>query len=233
MGPRLGQLRVIGESVLILYLYFLLVTAFLMVPPLVLKALGIRLDLRPGTAITLGGVLIAEFLALWGVNAYYRRRGITLGTLGWRLPRNSATVVLLSLAAGLLYVGYTLQIPAVQEKITEISLFKLWGLLSGVAAAVMEEIVFRGYLMARWQQVKITPLFQVLLTGVAFSVLHLGFGLMGIVYTFVLGMALGGLYLLGRRSLLGPILCHGSINAIIEPWLLVWLLQFYAEKFAS
>jgi hypothetical protein len=31
---------------------------------------------------------------------------------------------------------------------------------------------------------------------------------------------------------LGPVLCHCTINAIVEPWLLFWLLQFYSEKFA-
>jgi len=44
-------------------------------------------------------------------------------------------------------------------------------------------------------------------------------------------MALGGLYLMGQRNLLGPVLCHGTINAIVEPWLLLWLLQFYSERF--
>ena len=197
-----------------------------------LKALGLRLGLRPGTAITLGGVLIAELIALAGVSAYYRRKGLTLRTLGWSLPRNKTAVIGLSLVVALLYSAYALQIPQVKANVTELSFLKLWGVLVAVPAALIEEIIFRGYVMARLQQVKITPMVQVLLTAVAFGLLHLGFGFMGILCTFVVGLALGGLYLLGQRSLWGPVLCHGVINAALEPWLLLWLLKFYSEKFA-
>ena len=226
-----AKFRAVLESVLVLYLYGVLVMVFLILPPVGLRALGIRLELRPGTAITLGGVLIAELLALGAAIAYYRRKGITLGQLGWSLPRHQAVVIVLSLGVALLYSWYTLRIPAVKENIAEISFFKLWGAFVGVLAALMEEIVFRGYVMARLQQVKISPLVQVLLTSVAFSLLHLGFGFIGILCTLVVGIALGGLYLIGQRNLLGPVLCHCTINAIVEPWLLFWLLQFYSEKF--
>jgi len=232
MENRWGKLHAVLESIFILYLYFALTIVFLVVPPLALKALGVRLGLRPGTAITLGGVLIAELIALLGARAYYRRKGLTLGALGWSRPRNSVAVVGLSLVAALLYCGYALQIPEVKANVAEMSWLKLWGVLVAVPAALMEEIIFRGYMMARWQQVRITPPVQVVLAAVAFSLLHLGFGFMGILCTFVVGLALGGLYLLGQRNLLGPALCHGAINAVLEPWLLLWLLKFYAERFA-
>jgi len=232
MQYRVGKVRVVIESILLLYFYFCLTTIFLVGPPLVLKLMGIHLGLRAGTAITLGGVLIAELIALWGVFAYYRRKGIAIGDLGWSLPANKAPVIVLSLAAALLYSWYAMQIPQVQENVTEISLLKAWGLAVGVAAALIEEIIFRGYVMARLQQAKIPPMFQVLFASVAFSLLHIGFGLTGVLCTFVVGVALGGLYVMGRRNLLGPIVCHCTINALIEPWLLFWLLQFYSEKFA-
>ncbi len=224
--------RAVLESILILYLYFCLTILFLVAPPLVLKALGVHLGLRPGTAITLGCVLIAELIALAGAGAYYRRKGLTLGTLGWSMPRNSPAVIGLSLVVAALYSWYALQIPEVKANVAEVSFLKLWGVLVAVPAALIEEIIFRGYLMARLQQVKITPMVQVLLAAVAFSLLHLGFGFMGIICTFAVGLALGGLYLLGQRTLWGPFLCHGAINAALEPWLLLWLIQFYAEKFA-
>jgi membrane protease YdiL (CAAX protease family) len=232
MQDRWGKLHAVLESIFILYLYFGLTIIFLVAPPLALKALGVRLGLRPGTAITLGGVLIAELIALAGARAYYRRKGLTLGTLGWSVPRNKAAVIGLSLVAALLYSWYAIQIPEVKANVTEMSLLKLWGVIVAVPAALVEEIIFRGYVMARLQQVKITPMVQVLLAAVAFSLLHLGFGFMGILCTFVVGLALGGLYLLGQRNLLGPALCHGVINAALEPWLLLWLLQFYSERFA-
>ena len=227
-----AKIRAVLESLLVLYLYYVLVMVFLILPPVGLRALGIRLDLRPGTAITLGGVLIAELIALGAAAAYYQRKGIAFGQLGWNIPRHTTTIIVLSLGVALLYSAYTLRIPEVGRNVTEISLFKLWGAFAGVLAALMEEIVFRGYIMARLQQVKITPLVQVLLTSVAFALVHLGFGFIGILCTFVVGLALGGLYLLGQRNLLGPILCHCTINAVIEPWLMLWLLTFYSEKFA-
>ena len=224
--------RVVVETLVILYLYYCLVGVFQILPPVALKSLGLHLDLRPGTAITLGGVLLAELIALGGVRLYYKRKGIALAQLGWQLPANKGTTLVLALAAALLYIGYTLQIPEVRENFTEVSLFRMWGLVVGVGAGFLEEIVFRGYVMTRLQQVGIVPAVQVLLAAVAFSLLHIGFGFVGVLCTFVVGLALGGLYLLGRRSLLGPVVCHGLINAAIEPWLLLWLLRFYAEKFA-
>lgn len=232
MQHQAGKLRVAIESILLLYFYFCLTTVFLVVPPLALKLMGIRLGLRPGTAISLGGVLIAELAVLWGTFAYYKRKGIAIRDLGWSFPANTPAVIVLSLIAALLYSWYAIQIPQVKENITEISLLKLWGLLVGVAAALIEEIIFRGYVMARLQQAKISPMFQVLFASIAFSLLHIGFGLMGILCTFVIGIALGGLYIMGKRNLLGPVLCHCTINAVIEPWLLFWLLSFYSEKFA-
>jgi membrane protease YdiL (CAAX protease family) len=232
MQHQPGKSRAVFESILILYFYYCLVTVFLVVPPLALKLVGVSLGLRPGTAVTLGGVLTAELIALWGTNAYYKRKGITMGGLGWSIPRNTAAIIVLSLVVAALYTWCTAQIPEVKKNIAEISFLKLWGLLVGIPAALIEETIFRGYIMARLQQVKIAPVFQVLLTSVAFSLLHLGFGLMGVICTFVVGLALGGLYIMGKRSLLGPVLCHCAINAAIEPWLLLWLLRFYSEKFA-
>jgi hypothetical protein len=232
MQYRVGKVRVIVESILLLYFYFCLTTVFLVAPPLVLKLVGIRLGLRPGTAITLGGVLIAELIAFWGTVAYYKPRGIAIGELGWHIPAKKEAVIALSLAAAILYSWYAMQIPQVRQNVTEISLLKAWGLAVGVAAALIEEIIFRGYVMARLQQAKISPIFQVLFASIAFSLLHIGFGLTGVLCTFVVGVALGGLYVMGKRNLLGPVLCHCTINALIEPWLLFWLLQFYSEKFA-
>ena len=50
--------------------------------------------------------------------------------------------------------------------------------------------------------------------------------------TLLLGMALALLYHQGRRSLTAPIVSHALINAIIEPWLLLLTLTYYAQMFA-
>ena len=227
-----SKARVIIELCFILYVYYCLVMLFLIVPPIAFKFAGISLGLRPGTTISLAGVAIAELFAFFIAIKFYKRRGITVGNLGWNIPTNK-TIAVFSLVVAVLYIWYTMQIPEIKENITEISLFKLWGLLVGILAAVIEEVIFRGFVMVRFQQARILPMVQVLLTAVAFSLLHLGFGLVGMLCTFAVGIALGALYVFGKRSLLGPILCHCVINATIEPWLLLWLLKFYAEKFSS
>ena len=49
----------------------------------------------------------------------------------------------------------------------------------------------------------------------------------------MLGLGLGALYVYGNRSLIGPLVCHGVVNAMVEPWLLLALLMFYAERCAA
>jgi uncharacterized protein len=225
--------RVVGELIVILLLYYWVTMVFMVAPPLTLNALGLHLGLRPGTAITLGGVLAAELIALGGVRAYYKRKGIALKQLGWKTPARPVAILVVAWGAAALYIGFSFQIPEVRANAAEISWFKAWGLLAGVGGAFLEEVIFRGYLMARMEQVKFAPIVQVLLTAVTFGVLHLGFGISGVACTFVLGLVLGGLYLLGRRHLLGPMLCHGVVNAVLEPWLLLWLLRFYSGRAAS
>lgn len=233
MLHRKSKGHAILELAVILYLFYCATIVFLVAPPLLLKAVGIHLGLRLGTMISLGCILIAEVIVLAGVSLYYRRKGIQIRQLGWKLPENSMVVGVLALSAGALYIWYSSHLPEIGENLSEISMFKLWGLVAGAGGAVMEEIIFRGYIMTHLEQVKITPKIQVLLTAITFSLIHLGFGLTGMLCTFLLGAALGGLYLLGRRSLFGPALCHVAINAVLEPWLLLWLLRFYSEKFAS
>jgi membrane protease YdiL (CAAX protease family) len=198
---------------------------------LLCKAAGLSVSLRPGAAITLAGVVIAETIALVVAMKFYRRQGLTLRDAGWGAA-SPALVIPCALAAAVAYAAYTASIPDIRANIAEISPFKMWGAVAGVFGAVVEEVIFRGFLMARLQQARLRPFVQVFLTALAFAFLHLGFGLVGILCTFALGVVLGLLYLLGRRSLTGPVLCHALVNALIEPWLLLWLLKFYAEEFA-
>jgi membrane protease YdiL (CAAX protease family) len=222
--------RAIVEAVLVLYIYYALLMIFIIAPPLICNAIGLEIGLRPGAAITLFCVVIAESIALLAAVKFYKRLGVTLRDAGWGAP-SSRPIIAFSLAAAFGYIGYAALIPEIGANITEISLFKIWGVVVGVSAAIVEEIVFRGFLMARFEQARIRPIIQVCLTAVAFGLLHLGFGLWGVVCTFTLGIVLGVLYVFGKRSLTGPIVCHGVINAAIEPWLLLWLLKFYAEKY--
>ena len=231
-NPGLSRRRVIIEAVCVLYIYYVLATAFTVLPPILFSAAGVRLSLRPGTAVTLLGVVIAEALALWIASAYFRRRQLSMRACGWLAP-TSARIVFLAVIAAAAYSLFTAQIPEVRANLFELSLLKLWGTMAGVFGAYVEEVIFRGYLLARLQKAGMSNVSQIVLSALTFGLLHLGFGWWGILCTAILGIGLGALYVYGNRSLTGPLICHGLINAIIEPWLMLWLLKFYAERFGT
>lgn len=80
--------------------------------------------------------------------------------------------------------------------------------LAGVAAAVMEEMLFRGVLFTRWEQ-RWGPWRAAVVSSLAFGVLHLD--LLG---AFVFGLAMCCIYV-RTRSLLVPMLAHALNNAVI------------------
>ena len=78
--------------------------------------------------------------------------------------------------------------------------------------------------------VGITPILQVVISGVAFGLAHtmwilirgdFKFTLPAILSTSVLGMLLATIYLVGGRNLGPCIFAHVIINMIIEPWLML------------
>lgn len=231
-AQEVSKRRVLTEACCILYIYYMLVTLFIILPPVLFAAFGRLLTLRPGTAVTFGGVVIAEATAFWLATAYYRRRKVTLRDVGWLAP-TPTWVIVASIMCALAYSAYTVQLPDVGDNLFELSLFKLWGLIAGVFGAVVEEVIFRGYLLHRFQQAQMSKTSQILLSAISFGLLHLGFGWWGVFCTTMLGLGLGVLYVYGNRSLTGPFVCHGLINAIIEPWLLLWLLKFYAQQYGN
>ncbi|HLM68626.1 MAG TPA: CPBP family intramembrane glutamic endopeptidase [Longimicrobium sp.] len=167
--------------------------------------------------LALGGLLVA----------YLRRRAVRVGRLvgdaprGWRawgLAAVAAPLLLLSLgtaalqfslfvtlapgmAAGLLADDGTAAAAAGTGAV-------LLTALAGVTAAVVEELLFRGVLLTRWEQ-RWGAWRAALASSLAFGLLHLD-----PVGAFVFGMAMCCLYL-RTRSLLVPMLAHGLNNAIV------------------
>ena len=77
--------------------------------------------------------------------------------------------------------------------------------------AVVEETVFRGYLLLRLEAVTSRPWAAVLLSSFVFSIGHGYEGTAGVVRIFFLGIFLSILYL-RRRSLIAPMLIHFLID---------------------
>ena len=220
-----------AEVTATVWVYYLLITLCVAAPPFLFQAAGFRLNLRQGTAVTLGCTLIAELIALSLLLLWLRRDGWSLGDLGWGRPTTRRALGC-AVLIGVAYGGYTLMHPDIGQHAAEMSLLKLWGVIVGVVGAVVEETVFRGFVLTELERAGVSRWAQLLASGVTFGLIHIGFSLWGMAITFLLGLALALLYQAGQRSLTPPVLSHALINAIIEPWLLLFTLTFYARMFA-
>lgn len=128
------------------------------------------------------------------------------------------------------YVIYSMKvIPFVLTKQKEISWFKLLGILSALAA-IVEEVFFRRWTMDMLMSRGVTPILQVIISGIVFGLAHISwilargdfkFAIPAILSTSVLGTHLAIIYLLGGRNLGPCIYAHAIINLIIEPWLML------------
>jgi membrane protease YdiL (CAAX protease family) len=97
-------------------------------------------------------------------------------------------------------------------------------------AGILEEVIFRKWLMDYFQKHAIGPIVQVLGSGLAFGLAHGVWGLLGrslraaasaTVATGLLGAGLGVVYIVSGRSLAPCIATHFLINALIEPGLVL------------
>ncbi|WP_153506009.1 CPBP family intramembrane glutamic endopeptidase [Cumulibacter manganitolerans] len=140
--------------------------------------------------------------------------------LGWGISAAAALAALafaVTTAREIARSGGSGQLPAGSEAVVvmlprtpvERRLFAL----VAVTAGVCEELVFRGYLTALVAAlVPGAPVWVCLVAAaVAFGLAHLYQGAPGVVGTFLVGIALGGLYVV-TGSLLAPVLVHVLID---------------------
>lgn len=152
-----------------------------------------------------------------------------LGFSAGNLAPPIAWIAALAFAAG--YIAYTFwALPEIRHAQREISWLKLIGIVSAFASGIMEEVVFRRWLMDAALASGVGGLGQILLSGLVFGAAHMvwhafsrerRFALYGAATTFVAGAALAGIYLLGGRNLGPCIAAHTLINLVIEPWLVL------------
>lgn len=129
------------------------------------------------------------------------------------------------------YIAYTFRVvPFVREQQREISAFKLIGIVAAFASGIMEEVVFRRWLMDTAMAQGVGEIGQVLISGVVFGLAHLAwmsfsreryFSVYGCASTVVAGWAFGTIYLLSGRELGPCIMAHVAINMVMEPWLVL------------
>lgn len=116
------------------------------------------------TIILLGttiGELAAFELLIWRLH----QRGRTRRDLGWGQPTRWWAFVL-GIGIDLLYSGYTaLNNPVIAHHFFDLTWFKLAGLIAALAAGLLEETLFRGYVMMSLKSMGYQRYVQVLLSA--------------------------------------------------------------------
>jgi membrane protease YdiL (CAAX protease family) len=138
---------------------------------------------------------------------------------------------LLSLIVSVSYVFYTFRaIPFVQKMQREISFLKFIGIVSAFASGLLEEIVFRRWLMDFAMNLGYGVAIQMILSGLIFGLAHslwflfkseIRFAIPAMLSTSVLGFGLALVYVTGDRNIGPCIAAHVLINLVIEPWLML------------
>ena len=133
---------------------------------------------------------------------------------------------LTAIIVAVLYVGYCLRFPSVRDNLFRRSRLKGLALAAAVTAAILEEVMFRKWIMDSAHGHGFGPFGQIAISSFTFGLLHGAWGLMGpslrvaigaTVATGALGSALAIVYLLSGRSLAPCITAHFLVNALIEP----------------
>ncbi|HEU5377794.1 MAG TPA: CPBP family intramembrane glutamic endopeptidase [Ktedonobacteraceae bacterium] len=177
-------------------------------------------------ATFLVGATLGELAALAVLLQLLHRRNISAQTLGLGKPTNWRGVVL-GLVVAFLYIDFTALNPKVGSHLFQLTLLKGLAMAAALVAGLVEETIFRGYLMTSLEALGRGRVAQTLVSGAVFAVAHF-YGFISPVAliitfgaTFILGLGLAVTYMVGKRSLTPVIVSHVMIDLVIEPWLLL------------
>lgn len=177
-------------------------------------------------AVFLSGAIVGELVAFVALALLVRRRGISLRALGLGKRTNWRGVALALVVAGV-YCAITALNPAIGPDLLRFIPLKLLAIVAALVAGLVEETIFRGYLMTSLAAQGRGPVAQIVVSGAVFALAHFyAFTsplalLVTFAMTFALGVGLAAAYLLGGRSLTPAIVGHTLVDLIIEPWLLL------------
>jgi membrane protease YdiL (CAAX protease family) len=158
-------------------------------------------------------------------------RGGGLADLGFRRPRRWVTVPLWALGILVVFVVAQNVVPLLVAPLFELpqpdmsrydvirgnlAAALLFAVLLPLAAAVPEEILYRGFLIARltslFGDARGAAVYAVLAQGLIFGSVHFQWGVGGIVVTAIMGAIWGFAYLLCGRNLWIVILAHSMAH---------------------
>jgi membrane protease YdiL (CAAX protease family) len=174
---------------------------------------------------------IAAIEGLWVVLNFARNPAGFMRYIGFAPGRAGAVEgwLLAGIVVGA-FVWYSARLPSVRANLVRPSFLKFLGLAVAITAGILEEVIFRKWLMDYLSDQGIGPSLQILASGLAFGLAHGVWGLMArslraaagaAVITGTLGVALGLVYIIAGRSVAPCIAAHFLINALIEPGLVL------------
>jgi membrane protease YdiL (CAAX protease family) len=177
-------------------------------------------------------IILISMIFLWGsfvlVSFFSESKGF-ISYLGFT-NNNSGTTLswALALLTVILYCFSAAKIPDVKYYMFRIDGLKVVAILAAVFAGIMEEVIYRKWIMDYLNAQDFSVILQVIISGLAFGIIHLLWGIKNIkagvnafISTSILGFALAIVYLVSERSLAPCIVAHFIITALIEPGLLI------------
>jgi uncharacterized protein len=182
------------------------------------------------SAIILG--LIAAIEGAWVLLNLYVNGTRFFSYLGFA-PHIGGTPLgwLLAFVVTGLYVAAAVRLPSVRENLFRISWLKLLGIAVAISAGILEEVVFRRWIMNYMQDRHHAGIVvQIIISGLAFGLAHGVWGLMGkslraaigaTIATGILGIGLAIVFVASGRNLAPCIVAHFLINLLIEPGLVL------------
>jgi hypothetical protein len=177
-------------------------------------------------------IILIFMIFLWGSFVVVSFFSDPMGFISYLGFANSNSGTALSWALALLivilYCFSAAKISEVKYYMFRMDRLKVVTIFAAVFAGIMEEIIYRKWIMDYLNSHDFSIVWQVILSGLAFGIIHLMWGIKNIkaginafISTSLLGFALAIVYLVSERSLAPCIVAHFIITALIEPGLLI------------
>ena len=193
---------------------------------LVISALLILTGLKKQPGIGILCAIIIILLFLWA-------RGVPISDIGFSPPKNWITTLVMGLGLGLIIqLLAVILIEPLSEKITQSKhdhslieavkgnwkVFLQWMLMVWILVAVIEEGIYRGYLMTELKNLlglgSVALIINLLFSSVVFGLSHGYQGNSGILSTGIIGLILGIIFILSDFNMWLVIFTHGFIDTI-------------------
>jgi len=174
------------------------------------------------------GVILSFILVI----VYLRRsknRNELRQSIGLKQPKNTAILIILSAVMGIaIELAMEILVNPMIEKLTHSTIdltkvkmssigeYLVWIIIGFVLGGLLEEILFRGFLITRISKFikvnKFSDLISLFITSILFGLCHLYQGLSGAISTGIIGLIFGIIFLSFNKNLWYSILTHGFVN---------------------